>query len=191
MPIFQCGDIKQILVIKQKIYLDLEPHFVFDYIFFASGLRVLQSQECKCDISKVDPTKRAMHLVNLFELYQKSLEDLAAVTLAIYRRYNPDQGCSYQRSFQTNQTPLDYTLINYKPGEANLKKILSLFPNDGDILDKLKVTHIEEVNIGVIYPDINLEKFYNFFLVGLKSLAGDQDRRLKMFNKIKHGGVNQ
>lgn len=176
--------------IQQKIYLDLEPHFVYDYIFFAARLRFLQSQENSYKKYEMKNKAKAMCLVNLFETYQKSIEDLSAVILSLYRRYNHvSKGCKYQKEFKSKETPLIYTLINYTPGEPRLKKILALFNNDAEIVRKLGITNIERINITLLYPSINFQNFYNFFIRGLKDLSDDQNRRLKMFNKIKHGGI--
>lgn len=175
--------------IKQKIYLDLEPHFVYDYIFFSAHLRFIQSQENSYKQYRMEQKAKAMCLVNLFETYQKSLEDLAAVMLAFSRRYNPDPACSYQSDFDTDHTPLVYTLIHYHPGEANLKKLLQTFSSDADMVNRLGIRNIENINITLLYPDINFQKFYRFFVGSLRDLSTDQEKRLKMFNKIKHGGV--
>lgn len=175
---------------KQKIYSDLEPHFIYDYIFFSANLRFLQSQENSHKKYKMDQTAKAMCLVNLFEIYQKSLEDLSAVILALYRRYNPAQkDCKYQKEFNTNETPVVYTLINYTWGEPKLKKILVPFKNDHEIINKFGINNISKININLLHPDINIQNVNNFFLVGLKSLSGDQEKRFSMFNKIKHGGI--
>lgn len=171
----------------QKIYLDLEPHFIYDYIFFSAHLRFLQSQESSHKNYNLKQMAKAMCLVNLFEIYQKSLEDLAAVTLALYRRYGIDANCRYQKKFNALETPLSFTLINYR--EANLKDVLALLSTDEDIINKLGIKNFQKININLLYPDINFSNVYRFFVVGLKSLATDQDKRLKMFNKIKHGGI--
>lgn len=61
-----------------------------------------------------------MYLVILKEIFQKSLEDLGVIILALYRRYNKDPYCEYQKKFN-KLTPISYTLINYKPGDAYIK----------------------------------------------------------------------
>ena len=175
--------------IKQKIYLDLEPHFVYDYIFFSAHLRFLKAHENSYKKYSNDQKARAMCLVNLFETYQQSLEDLGAMILAFHRRYNSVKECSYQKEFNTNETPLIYSMIHYRPGDAILKDLISLFPTNTGIINGFGINNVEKINITLVLPDINFKKFYNFFLVGLKSLSDDQFKRLRMFNKIKHGGV--
>lgn len=174
---------------KQKIYIDLESHFVYDYIFFSTHLRLLQTEENGYKKYPLRDTTKRLCLVNMFELYQKSLEDLGAVTLAFYRRYNSDTDCKFQKEFTTNETPLVYTLINYKPGDADLTQLLTKFSTEHEIIEKLGIINFEHINIKTIYSDINFQKVYTFFTIGLRSLGGDQRSRLKMFNKIKHGGV--
>ncbi|MFH0815075.1 MAG: hypothetical protein V1902_03325 [Candidatus Falkowbacteria bacterium] len=75
----------------------------------------------------MDQDGKRMHLVLLTELYQKSLEDLAAILLALFRRFNTDASCEFQKEF-SSQTPVVYTLINYKIREAEIKKILDKLP---------------------------------------------------------------
>ena len=175
--------------VKQKIYLDMEANFIYDYIFFSAHLRFLKAQGNTYRSYTKNQVARAMCLVNLFETYQQSLEDLAVVTLAVQRRYNSAAECRYQRDFSIIETPLVYTMIHYKPGDANLEDIIASFANDSDLTRGLGLVNIEEINLTFLYPDIDFRKFYDFFLVGFKSLAEDQDKRLKMFNKIKHGGI--
>lgn len=175
--------------IKQKIYSDLEPDFIYDYIFFSVNLRFWQSEESTYKKYSMKHKAKALCFINLFETYQKSLEDLSAVILAMYRRYNATKDCDYQKAFKVNQTPVTYTLINYTPGEAILDDVLSLVPKKWDVINKLGINISGKINLTLLYPDIDFEKLYNFFVVGLRSLAEDQKKRLKIYNKIKHGGV--
>lgn len=167
----------------------MESNFVYDYIFFSAHLRFLKAHENIYKNYTKSQVARAMCFVNLFETYQQSLEDLAAVTLAFQRRYNSVRKCRYQKDFSALETPLTYSIIHYKPGDANLKEILASFVADSDLKQGLGLLNIEKINLTSLYPDIDFKKFYKFFLIGLKSLAGDQEKRLKMFNKIKHGGM--
>ncbi|MBI1833457.1 MAG: hypothetical protein HYR90_01400 [Candidatus Andersenbacteria bacterium] len=137
----------------------------------------------------MDKKAKALCLVNLFEIYQKSLEDLAAVMLALYRYYNASSDCGYQKSFKAEQTPLTYTLIHYMPGEASLNKLANKFTGDSQMINGLGISNIEKSHITLLYGDIDLQKTYNFFIGGIKDLAVDQAKRLRMLNKIKHGGV--
>ncbi len=86
-------------------------------------------------------------------------------------------------------TPISFTLINYAPGEANLTKILAKMPDQTTVIKKLHLDDVEKIGIESIYPDISYTAFYSFFSSGLRDLAGNQEKRLNIFNKIKHGGV--
>ena len=167
----------------------MDSNFVYNYIFFSAHLRFLKAHENKYKSYTKDQVVRAMCFVNLFETYQQSLEDLAAVTLAFQRRYNSTTECRYQKDFSEIWTPLIYTMIHYKPGDANLKDIIGLFKSDLKLIQGLGLVNAEKISLTSLYSDIDLKKFYKFFLIGFKSLAGDQNKRLKMFNKIKHGGI--
>ena len=175
--------------IKQKIYLDLEPDFIYDYIFFSASLRFMQAQDDSYRKYNIKQKAKAMCLVNLLEVYQKSLEDLAVILLSLYRKYNPDNKCDFQRKFDVKETPLIFTLINYRPGEASIKNLLGLLGKGEDIIVKLGIKNIEDINITLLYPDINFKNFYHFLLSSLEDLGNDQAKRQSIYYKIKHGGV--
>lgn len=175
--------------IKQKIYLDLEPYFIYDYIFFSAHLRFMQAQDNSYEKYNIKQKAKAMCLVNLLEVYQKSLEDLAAILLSLYRKYNPDEECDFQKKFGVKETPLIFTLINYKQGEASIKNTLDLFKRDTDVIVKIGIKNIENINITLLYPDINFKNFYHFLLSSLGDLGNDQAKRQSIYHKIKHGGV--
>ena len=99
---------------EEGIYYEIEPRFIYDYSSFSNNLRVLESSAINHEMYNMDQNGKRMHLVILKEIFQKSLEDLGAVLLAMYRRHNKDQSCEYQSKFN-NLTPISYTLINYKP----------------------------------------------------------------------------
>lgn len=172
---------------RQTIYWDLEPEFLYDYLFFASSLRFWQASENTYEKYQLQQQGKGICLVNLFETYQKSLEDLGAVVLALRRRFNYDPNCKYQKGFSVQETPVTYTLINYKPGESTIKSVLG--DADQEIEKNLNLQIVNRINITLVYPNFDYTSWKNDFILNLKSLARDQDKRLRMFNKIKHGGV--
>lgn len=187
------------MTVKQKIYWDLEPDFVFDYIKFSANLRFFQSQENSYKNFMMRDARKAICLVNLLEIYQKSLEDLAAVTLGFYRRFNGHTICTNHKKantckdkkiFKDEKTPLIYSLINYTPGEATLLKILDCLGDDSTkIIEGLGIKSIEGINLFLLYPTFDIQKFYTCVVSSLRDLGADQEKRIKIFNKIKHGGV--
>lgn len=171
----------------QTIYWDLEPEFLYDYLFFASSLRIWQASENTYEKYQLQQQGKGICLVNLLETYQKSLEDLGAVVLAFKRRFNYDLNCKYQKDFSVRETPVTYTLINYNPAESTIKSVLG--DADQEIEKNLNLQIVNQINITLVYPNFDYTSWKSNFILNLKSLASDQDKRLRMFNKIKHGGV--
>lgn len=172
---------------QQTIYWDLEPEFLYDYLFFASSLRFWQASENTYEKYQLQQQGKGICLVNLFEIYQKSLEDLGAVVLAFKRRFNYDLNCKYQKDFSVQETPVTYTLINYKTGESTIKSVLG--DADQEIEKNLNLQIVNRISISLVYPNFDYTSWKNDFILNIKSLARDQNKRLRMFNKIKHGGV--
>jgi hypothetical protein len=175
------------LPISQKVYWDIESEFLYDYIMFGSNLRYWQTIDIKPEKYQMEQQGKGLYFVNLLEGYQKSLEDLGAMCLAIKRRFQPDSNCSYQKHFTVSQTPITYTLINYRPQDYHLEKIAKL--SDQEIEKALNLQSINRISVTFIYPDFNYLTWRANIIKTLKSQAYDQSKRLNIYNKIKHGAV--
>lgn len=173
---------------EEKVYWDLEPEVLYDYVNFANRLRVLQAGETDYKKYNMDQDGKRMHLVLLTELYQKSLEDLAVILLALFRRFNTDASCEFQKEF-SSQTPLVYTLINYKIREAEIKKILDKLPSQRDFISGLHINDLDSLHLELLIPKLNKIQFYSELYSNVKDWMGDQEKRFRIYNKIKHGPI--
>lgn len=174
---------------EKEIYWDLEAPFLYDYVNFANRLRPFEAAELQHKEFNMQQDGKRIYLVLLTELYQKSLEDLAAILLALYRRFNLDSGCGYQKKFSQTTTPLTYTIINYKVGEATIKKVTDRCPSERDFITKLHINDLETLNINLLMPLLSVPSFYGELYKNILDWMEDQQKRFRMYNKIKHGPV--
>ena|SRR3989344_5123170 len=172
---------------EQKVYWDIEPHMLYDYVNFANHIRVAQASDDRYKKFSMKQDGSRWFLMIFTELYQKSLEDLSVILLAFYRRFNTDVGCEYQKKFSVVETPIAYTQINYKTHEATIKRVLDYFKNQGELIRGLRIDDIEKVDINFIFPEMNFQKFYNDLYNNLVAWSEDQEKRFRLYNKIKHG----
>jgi hypothetical protein len=173
---------------EDGIYWEIEATILYDYVNFANRLRMLQAVGLQHKRFNMQQDGKRMYLVLLTELYQKSLEDLAVILLCFYRRFNADPKCNYQRKFKKANTPIAYTLINYATNEATIKNILDKCPTQQDFIGKLFINELESIgNINQVIPLSDIPKFYTELYQNIFAWMGDQEKRFKIYNKIKHG----
>lgn len=173
---------------EQKIYWDIEPHMLYDYVNFANRLRSLSVFDDRYKQYTIEDDNSRLFLVIFLELYQKSLEDLGVILLAIRRRFNEDISCKYQKKFSVKETPITFTQINYEGmSEASIKKTLDWFQNKKDFISGLHIDDIGKININLIFPKLDLPTFYNQLYNNLVEWSEDQEKRFSIYNKIKHG----
>src|SRR3989344_2373143 len=98
---------------EQKTYWDIEPHMLYDYVNFANRLRVVQAADERYKQFSMEQDGKRWFLILFTELYQKSLEDLGVMLLALRRRYSKDSACKYQEKFLVSSAPVTFTQINY------------------------------------------------------------------------------
>ena len=94
---------------EKKIYWDIEPHMLYDYVNFANRLRLLSATDDRYKQFTMEQEGSRWFLLMFTELYQKSLEDLGVILLALRRRFNDDPSCPYQKKFLVKETPLTFT----------------------------------------------------------------------------------
>jgi len=172
---------------EEKIYWDIEASILYDYVNFANRLRPLQALELKHNKFSMQQDGKRMYLVLLTELYQKSLEDLAVILLGLYRRFNVDADCGYQRKLKQTTTPITYTLINYTTREATVKTIIDKCPSERDFINKLHINDIETLNVTLLMPLFDIINFYVDLYRNIFAWMKDQEKRFRIYNKIKHG----
>ncbi|OGL65907.1 hypothetical protein A3F52_05010 [Candidatus Uhrbacteria bacterium RIFCSPHIGHO2_12_FULL_47_11] len=174
---------------EQQIYWKIEPHFLYDYVNFANRFRTLQAHDNGLSQYQMKHDGKRMYLVLLTELYQKSLEDLGAVLIALKRRFNQDCTCRYQKRFNSPETPITYTLFHYEPKEANISATVDAYPSETIMVSALNVCVLEKLNPVLVLPHLNTKVCYAKLFQMLKDWSGDQNKRLKAYNKIKHAGI--
>lgn len=180
---------KKMYTDEQKIYWDIEPHMLYDYVNFANRLRLLQAADDRYKQFTMEQDGKRWFLILFTELYQKSLEDLGVMLLAFRRRFNEDNSCKYQKKFSVKETPITFTQINYAVGEATIKKTLDWFPSKRVLISGLHIDDIGRININLIFHELELPTFYNELYENLVAWSKDQEKRFHVYNKIKHGPV--
>lgn len=172
---------------EQTIYWNIETSFLYDYVNFANRLRSLQILDNQYKKYNMQQDGKRMYLVLFTELYQKTLEDLSVILLSLFRRFNIDSDCEYQKNFKQTITPITYTLINYKPREATIKNITDKFLSEQDFISKLHINDIGTININLVLPLLDIRVFYRDLYKNILAWKNDQEKRFKIYNKIKHG----
>ncbi len=172
---------------ERQIYWDIEPHILYDYVNFANRLRPLQMMECSYNKYTMKQDGKRMYLVILTELYQKSLEDLAVILLGLFRRFNKDLSCGYQKKFNVVETPISHTIINYRTKDATIKNIIDKCPTREKFINNLKINSLNSLPVNFVLPYLNVNNFCNEVYENIIAWKGDQEKRFKIYNKIKHG----
>ncbi len=180
---------KKTYINEQKIYWDIEAPILYDYVNFANRLRPLQILDNQHKKYGMRQDVKRMYLVLFTELYQKSLEDLAVILLALYRRFNTDMACTYQKKFKQKTTPVTYTLINYKIKEATIKNITDKCVSENDFIGKLHIDDLATLNINLLLPLLDIHAFYSELYQNILAWKNDQEKRFRIYNKIKHGAA--
>lgn len=174
---------------EEKIYWDIEAPIFYDYVNFANRLRPLQAVDLQHKKFDMQQDGKRLYLVLLTELYQKSLEDLAVILLGLYRRFNADADCGYQKKFKQITTPLTYTLINYKTREAAIKTVTDKCLSEKDFITRLHINDLGTLNVSLLMPLLNIPNFYSELYQNILAWMKDQEKRFKVYNKIKHGAA--
>ncbi len=172
---------------EQKVYWNIEAPFLYDYVNFANRLRSLQILDNQYKKYNMQQDGKRMYLVLFTELYQKTLEDLSVILLALYRRFNIDILCDYQKKFKQIITPTVYTIINYDTKEATIKNIIDKCSNENDLINKLHINDLDTMNINLILPYLDTTIFYKDLYKNIIFWKNDQEKRFRIYNKIKHG----
>lgn len=174
---------------EENIYWDIEASILYDYVNFANRLRPLQVLDNQYKKYSMQQDGMRMYLVLFTELYQKSLEDLAVILLSLYRRFNIDSTCEYQKKFKKTITPITYTLINYKIREAVIKNITDKCLSEQNFISKLHIDDLGTINISLVLPLLDIHAFYSDLYQNILAWKNGQEKRFKIYNKIKHGAA--
>ncbi len=154
---------------------EMERAFLLDYVWFGRMLGAYQADAIyRAYTTATLSDVRRIHFVNLHAVLMTVHETLAAFLLGMRRRVEKRIG-------------LMETLLRYRPGEADLEEILK------DVLDRAAfeacfgIDTVAMVQRG--FPERELDKRIADLFKSVKVSAIEQEKRIRAFNKTKHGQV--
>ena len=177
--------------VKNEIYWNLEASFLWDYLGFGIGLRDYNALQVAEAASSQNYLGRKLAFISVFAQMMAGFEDIAALLLALKRRYGPDPECPYQKEFGVGETPLFYTMVTYR--DSRLDKVLVSVSPDKAYQD----FHFERLvpvslsDPGFLQPEV----VQGGLLIIAKFLCDDcrtnqtKNNRPEAYNKIKHGAI--
>lgn len=177
--------------LKKEIYWKLEPRFLWDYLSFGVDLRDYNALQVSEGASSQNYLGRKLAFISVFREMMAGFEDIAALLLALKRRYGPDPKCSYQKEFAVTETPLFYTLVTYR--ESRLDKVLGSTSPDEVYRDfhfeKLVPVSLSEP--GFLQPEVVRRGLLTIakFLCDDCLQSQTKNNRPEAYNKIKHGSI--
>lgn len=172
---------------EYSIYWDMEAEFLYDYLFLASNLRFFEVSSINYKKYTGDQLGMVACYVNIFEIYQKSLEDLGAILLSLKRRFNIDNSCVYQKKYYCSETPILFTLMNYSISEGYIYKHIGT--TRSDIERTFNLLMVNSISITLLYPSFQYSKWRDNVISNIMGFSNDQKKRDRMYNKVKHGGL--
>lgn len=118
-------------------------------------------------------------------------EDLGALLLALRRRYKADPKCKFQKRFSRSETPLLFTLVNYR--DVSLKKVLPS-PDPNTVHSHFQLDQLVPEDLpsaGFLTTEVAAKgmKTLARFIATDCLTAETSGVRPQAYNKIKHGGV--
>jgi hypothetical protein len=172
---YNLKQIKEVLIAMVSNIEESEIYFVKDYIKFGLYLRktMFNALYDKYLISNNEAEKELCFL-NSYFIIGTSYEDISILCLSLSEYY-----CN-------KRTYLLERLLNYKPGEAILSNIIS---------GKTKKEIFQLLGLGLNkYEALGFTKYESKRLIegiikNIKIIADEQDIRIKIYNKLKHGGI--
>ncbi len=177
--------------VKKEIYWNLEAPFLWDYLGFGIDLRDYNALQVAEAASSQNYLGRKLAFISVFAQMMAGFEDIAALLLALKRRYGPDPECPYQKEFGVGETPLFYTMVTYR--DSRLDKVLVSVSPDKAYQD----FHFERLvpvslsDPGFLQPEV----VQGGLLIIAKFLCDDcrtnqtKNNRPEAYNKIKHGAI--
>ena len=177
--------------VKNEIYWNLEASFLWDYLGFGIDLRDYNALQVAEAASSQNYLGRKLAFISVFAQMMAGFEDIAALLLALKRRYGPDPECPYQKEFGVGETPLFYTMVTYR--DSRLDKVLVSVSPDKAYQD----FHFERLvpvslsDPGFLQPEV----VQGGLLIIAKFLCDDcrtnqtKNNRPEAYNKIKHGAI--
>jgi len=163
--------------------LDAERTFFRDFFGvgsspgFGSQLRKAAAQALmRAYETKRDELQKRLVVVNLHQQTCLTFEDIGAVMLAV------------ERKLSKNVDFLE-TYLTYAPGEAYISKVVA-DKEDKEILETFGFgEELQDLYTEYGIPREELWRGRRNFLQHIKSVAGTQDERKTICNKMKHGAV--
>lgn len=177
--------------VKKEIYSKLEPQFLWDYLSFGIGLRDYNVLQVAKAASSQNYMGQKLAFISVFREMMAGFEDVAALLLALKRRYGPDTECPYQKEFNVGETPLFYTLVTYR--ESRLDKVLGSISPDNVYRDFQfeKLVPVDLSSPGFLQPEVVRQGLLSIagFLCGDCRTNQTKNNRPEAYNKIKHGSI--
>jgi hypothetical protein len=177
--------------IARRVYEDNEAAFLWDYVEFGAEFRRFTAHHLK-QAGQVNNAMAQRHaLLGVFREMMASFEDFSALLLGLRRRYSSDPKCKFQQAYASINTPVLFTLINYRDmgigkvvGTMTAAKCYDAFHFDRLVphgLDQPGFLSSEAVEKG-------LRRLADFVVADC--LKHEQEGiRPQAYNKIKHGAV--
>ena len=177
--------------VKKEIYWNLEAPFLWDYLGFGIDLRDYNALQVAEAASSQNYLGRKLAFISVFAQMMAGFEDIAALLLALKRRYGPDPECPYQKEFGVGETPLFYTMVTYR--DSRLDKVLVSVSPDKAYQD----FHFERLvpvslsDPGFLQPEVVQGGLLNIakFLCDDCRTNQTKNNRPEAYNKIKHGAI--
>lgn len=177
--------------LKKEIYWKLEAPFLWDYRSFGTDLRDYNALQIAEAASHQNYLGQKLAFISILGQMMAGFEDLAALLLALKRRFSPDPECPYQKEFGVGETPLFYTMVTYRDWRLD-KVLVSVSPDKAyqDFhFDKLVPAGLSKP--GFLQPEVVRRGLLNMakFLCEDCRTNQTKNNRPEAYNKIKHGAI--
>ena len=178
--------------IKEQAYWGVEPAFLWDHLNFGNDLRDYVALQVAEVAESHNQVGKHLAFLTILSAMMAGFEDLAALLLGLRRRYAGDTDCGYQKEFSVAETPLMFSLMNYR-GDIRLDTLLGSRTPEGVFLE----FHFDRlVPTSPAKPaDLTPDMIRQGLRYMAKSISEDfvrnqtKNDRCKASNKIKHGAL--
>lgn len=180
-----------VITTPQAAYESFEPAFLWDYLGFANDLRDYVALQISEGAQWQNSTGKHLAFLTVFGALMAGFEDIAALLLALKRRYSTDPQCRYQRECRLAATPVAYTLLNYRDVQLDflLGKDRPAQVYRNFYFEKLIPS--EYTAASALTPatiTTGLKQLAKFLCEDITRNQSKNDRP-KAYNKIKHGAI--
>ncbi len=168
-----------------NLYWTLEPHFLIDFIFFSSKIRLVRAQNYDHLFNNKDERDKRAAFIGVTDIYYQAIESLAAVCIAIQKRFPIDPNVV--------ALPVNYTMATYNGESAALFELLGSEPQT--LAMQLPLNFLDAIAANVdkeCGPNTASKikhEIYNYLATLSTALAKNDKLKIKIYNKIKHCGM--